>query len=51
MLSQRRTLKIKAGRPDPAKPRILKITYQIAFGPVKENTGAAGGKRAADDAP
>ena len=32
-------LKIKAGRPDPAKPRKLKITYQIAFRPVKENTG------------
>jgi hypothetical protein len=31
--------KIKAGRPDPAKPRKLKITYQIAFRPVKENTG------------
>jgi hypothetical protein len=33
-------LKIKAGRPGPAKPRNLKITYQIAFRPVKENTGA-----------
>jgi hypothetical protein len=33
-------LKIKAGRLDPAKPLNLKITYQIAFRRVKENTGA-----------
>jgi hypothetical protein len=30
---------------DPAKPRNLKITYQIAFGAVKENTGSPGASR------
>ena len=34
----------KAGCFDPAKPRQLKITYQIAFRPVKENTGASRGR-------
>lgn len=43
--------KIKAGGLDPAKPRKLKITYQMAFRPVKENTGPPGVKPAPDYAP
>jgi len=42
----------KAGCFDPAKPLWnLKITYQIAFGPVKKNTGPSGVKPATDYAP
>jgi hypothetical protein len=41
----------KAGCFDPAKSLNLKITYQIAFRPVKENTGPSGVKPAPDYAP